>query len=218
MNKLTLTILITTILVAGCSIKPPAQSENTPIENSVISTSGSVMEPDPTIEANTEPNQETTADTAEKDEALEKATSEISFVTCMESLYNEDRGKYDYLKNKFAELYPDLRVYDAGAYCELSSGNQLVSFSHFTASGKIEDASQTIVLFDANNNQLTATIDFYCETIGDLGYPIFQSIDNNIVTMRCSSGDAGASIKQIYELDIDTFEFNFIKEEDTRYN
>lgn len=132
-----------------------------------------------------------------------------SLVSCTKSLYLDNRNQYDFWEAKFSKLYPNLKVYDAGAYCKLSNGDQLVSFSHFSQDKT--KAGQTIILFDKNNNLLKATDGFYCQTMGDLGYPVFDSIKDNKVIMSCSSGDAGYSLKQTYELNLDTFKFNLIK-------
>ncbi|EKD79137.1 MAG: hypothetical protein ACD_41C00156G0007 [uncultured bacterium] len=137
-----------------------------------------------------------------------KKETKMSFVSCMDSLYVDRRDYYSYWKGKFSGLYPNLRVYDAGAYCELNDGNQLISFSHFPADGEVSGTGQTIVLFDKKDNMLKATENFDCQTIGDLGYPVFASLEDNIVTMTCSSGDAGQLLKSTYELDLETFEFS----------
>lgn len=142
------------------------------------------------------------------DQGAAKEETKMSFVSCMDSLYVDRRDYYSYWKGKFSGLYPNLRVYDAGSYCELNNGNQLISFSHFPTDGEVAGTGQTIILFDEEDKVLKATENFHCQTMGDLGYPVFESLEDNIVTMTCSSGDAGQFLKSTYELDLETFEFS----------
>ncbi len=149
-------------------------------------------------------------------------TSEMLFLFCDDSIFLDRPKEYDFWESRFSELYPDLNVYDAGAYCRLNTGGRLISFSHFSKDSKglsgkelMDKAGQTIILFDASNTLLRATEGFYCKTSGDLGYPTFKSLIDGKVIMNCESGDAGWHFKSTYELDFDTFDFRLINEEVT---
>jgi len=139
------------------------------------------------------------------------AIKELSFKSCIDSLYQDNRFQYDFWKNKFATLHPGFRsIYDAGSYCELSDGTKLISFSHFATTDP-KSAGQTISLFDGNNNLIRETKGFYCKTIGDLGTPKFDSIKDSKVRLSCSSGDAGYVAKQEYELNLSNFTYVELK-------
>lgn len=200
--KITLGVLIIAVVVGGGIYWYTSTEEEVQV----------IEHPESTTEvvAESETQKETENDTPQEivEEGIKK-----SFVLCIDSLYSYNRDQYNVWKTKLSELYPSLRVYDVGAYCELNNGNKLISFSHFPANGEISVAGQTIILFDENNNILKATQNFYCQTIGDLGYPVFKSLENDIVTMTCSSGDAGHFLKSTYELDLNTFEFRLINED-----
>lgn len=145
------------------------------------------------------------------------------FVSCIDSLffyskekieageYEEGESDYTLWKERFAELYPELDVYDAGAYCELEGGQKLISFSYFDPSIEsdkpLDQGGQMIILFDENDNKLKATEGFYCPTLGDLGYPTLESLEEGMVTMSCNSGDAGQIVKKMYQLKLESFEY-----------
>lgn len=131
--------------------------------------------------------------------------SAFTFVSCSDSLYSDSPEQYEAWEQKFSELYPNLRVYDAGAYCVLNNDYQLISFSYFSTDGTVNNAGQVVALFDGNDQLLKTTENFRCNTMGDLGYPVFMSLENSVVTMMCSSGDAGHYLRETYELHLDTF-------------
>lgn len=134
-------------------------------------------------------------------------TSTFTFVSCSDSLYSDSPEQYEAWEQKFSELYPDLRVYDAGAYCVLNNDYQLVSFSYFSTDGTVNNAGQVVALFDERDQLVKATENFRCNTMGDLGYPVFTSLEKGVVTMVCSSGDAGNYLRETYELHLDTFAY-----------
>jgi len=150
----------------------------------------------------------------EDDENFENASpnQSISFKLCIDSLYSDDIEKYNFWEATFILLHPQLKIYDAGSYCDLTDGTKLVSFSHFASSDSIS-AGQTIILFDSDNNVIKETEDFYCQTIGDLGTPRFDSIDNGIVQLSCNSGDGPVALHQFYELNLDDFSYIFLRKE-----
>jgi hypothetical protein len=132
---------------------------------------------------------------------------------CIE-LRAEDPAQYDYWVARFTSLHPTLRVYDAGSYCELNDGTQLVSFSFFKPqdgewSGVTKDtAGQSIALFDREGNLLAETEGLFEKTLGDLGYPRIGLVENGIVTFSFSSGDGEAVSHQSYELRLGDFSFS----------
>jgi hypothetical protein len=52
-------------------------------------------------------------------------------INCLNDLYTENKTKFNFFRTKFEEIFPNYSVYDAGAYCSLPNGNQLVSYSLF---------------------------------------------------------------------------------------
>jgi len=142
--------------------------------------------------------------------------SQIITMNCKDDLYNSDRSQYDFWKNKFTKLHPEFRtIYDAGSYCELSDGRKLISFSHFKTTDP-KSAGQTIALFDSNNNLIKETKNFYCQTLGDLGTPKLDSIDNNKVRVKCVSGDAGLVATQVYEINLNDFTYTELENRSER--
>ncbi len=123
---------------------------------------------------------------------------------CLKSLY-EDMDAYDYWEERFTATFPDLDVYDAGAYCELEDGTKLVSFSYFYDNELDPGAGQMVVLFDQANQLLKSTDDFVCPTLGDVGYPKFDSIESDILNMYCGVLDPASPYHVKYKLNLDTF-------------
>jgi hypothetical protein len=209
-SKIVLTILITAIVVGGGVFLYTKMKQREPF----------IQQSKPITETVTESETKRVTDSGTMQKSVEEK-AKISFVSCADSLYSDNRAQYNFWQAKFSELYPDLRVYDAGAYCELNNGNQLISFSYVPVDGEIpEEVGQTIILFDKNNDVLKATENFHCLTLGDIGYPKFKSLEKNKVTMTCSSGDAGNFLELTYELDLDTFEFSLTSRYESypRYN
>lgn len=141
-------------------------------------------------------------------------TAKVSAKSCISSLYSDDRAKYDFWKNKYGSLHSEFQMYDAGSYCLLSNGTQLVSFAYFKRGGSQEGgaigpnaAGQSIALFDANNNLVRETRNLYEHTLGDLGSPRIDSVSNGKVQFSFSSGDAGVSVKQSYQMTLSDFNF-----------
>ncbi len=209
-SKIVLTILITAIVVGGGVFWYTSMQQREPF----------IQQSKPITETVTESETKKVTEINTTQESIEGKKG-MSFVSCSESLYSDNRAQYHFWQAKFSELYPDLKVFDAGAYCELNNGNQLISFSHVPVGGEIpEEQGQTIILFDKNNDVLKATENFQCVTLGDVGYPTFKSLEKNKVTMTCSSGDAGNFLELTYELDLDTFEFSLTSRYESypRYN
>ncbi len=117
----------------------------------------------------------------------------IVFSECVDSLCEADRDAYSSWKKKFMKLHPEYGgIYDAGSYCELSDGTQLVSFSYFLKTDHGKDG-QAVVLFDGRGNVLKEPQGFRCRTIGDTGTPKFDSLAEGKLGLRCVSAGAGQS-------------------------
>jgi hypothetical protein len=147
------------------------------------------------------------------EEVRKRKIAAITFSECIDSLYRSDRNAYASWKGKFKAMHPEYSsIYDAGSYCALSDGTQLVSFSYFAASDH-KEKGQAIVLFDSEGEALKETQDFFCKTLGDLGTPKFDSLQDGKAGLSCVSVDAGQKAEQIYELDLDTFAYTLIRDD-----
>ena len=126
----------------------------------------------------------------------------ISVIESLKFNYNS----YDFWESEISALFPntDIDAYDVCDYCKLSNGYQLISLNY---------KEQSIILLDNNNTVLKSTEKFYCRTYGDRGCINIESIADNKAIISCFSSDHGGSLKQIHELNLDTFKFRLIKEE-----
>jgi hypothetical protein len=146
---------------------------------------------------------------AKIDKKNARTVAPISWINCLNNLYTNDRQKYTLFETKFEEIFPHYSVYDAGAYCTLPNGNQIVSYSFFinkTAS-TWDDSRQIFVLFDSNNNYILKSNIIFCQPMGDVGYFKFTNTSslNSIIT-TCTVGDAGHTASMTVELNGETLE------------
>jgi len=133
----------------------------------------------------------------------------VSSINCLNNLYTDDKLKYTLFETKFEEIFPNYSVYDAGAYCSLPNGNQLVSYSFFINKtvSTWDDSRQIFVLFDSNNNYMLKSNIIFCQPMGDVGYFKFTDTSslNSIIT-TCTVSDAGHSASMSVELNGETLE------------
>jgi len=125
----------------------------------------------------------------------------ILFSSCTKSLYSYNPNQYNFWKTKFNNINKDIRAYDAGAYCKLSNGKQLISFSYFTIENNIP--GQTITLFDSNNNLEKTTKNFSCNIKEKWIYPVFNGISNNNIHISCQSKNGE---KETFTLSLETWQ------------
>ena len=149
--------------------------------------------------------------TPNADTLASQGTSEVTPIgieSCISSLYTENRTQYDYWKRRYGDMHPEYAMYDAGSYCLLNDGTQLVSFSFFKKTGGTPGAAgQSIALFDAKGTLIRETNGLVQKTLGDVGTPRIDALKAGKVFFSFSSGDAGATMKQTYELQLSDFSF-----------
>lgn len=119
-------------------------------------------------------------------------------------------------RKKYASLHPEFNPgwTDAGAYCSLPDGTQLVSFSFSgRPSGREYDVlGQSIALFDSRGILLNETKGLYQRTLGDHIPPYIDDVSNGIAYFGFLSGDAGILVQQKYILRLQDFSFKLISE------
>ncbi len=133
-------------------------------------------------------------------------TASLTLKNCVDDLATSDMEKYDFLKSLYAGFHPELSVTDAGSYCEFSNGMKIVSFAYQALDGEATPG-QSIAVFDADNNYINETADFYCPTLGDLLTPHFKSLNEGMLTLYCWSGDGAIGRYEEYSLNLSDFSY-----------
>lgn len=133
---------------------------------------------------------------------------DVSKGDCVDNLQaRQDRKQFNVWLGRLTELYPRFRkIYDVGAYCHLSDGKQLISFSHFTTTDP-NTGAQTVALFSENNELLKDVTHVFCPNLGDLLTPEFHNLSDNAVTLSCTGFDAGHTATVVFDLNLTTFEY-----------
>ena len=156
------------------------------------------------------PTQEDKVQVVPPSPTTEVALDQISIRSCTQISYQQNRSQFEIWKEIFTKTHPQFRrVYDVGTHCELSNGNQLVTFSYF---GSTEPASQgqTVVLFDSNRNLLHETKDLNCQAYGDAPTPFIDSLENDKLYVSCRVADKDGNLtvkKEKFLVDMDAFSF-----------
>ncbi len=121
-----------------------------------------------------------TENTIDTVDSVDRPT-EFTLGACVQNIYEENRMQYNSWEGVFTELFPELKVYDAGASCELTTLDEtyyLVTFSYFNS----DTANQMVALFDSDAN-LQNKAEFKCDTLGDLGYAKINNLSGTTLSL-----------------------------------
>ena len=137
----------------------------------------------------------------------------LTLKNCIDNLAEDDLVKYDFLKFLYAGFHPELSVAEAGSYCEFSNNMKIVSFSYQLAEEPVT-SGQSMAVFDADNNYINETSNFYCPTLGDLLTPHFKSLSEGVLASYCWSSDGAVGRYEEYNLNLADFSYEKTKSEE----
>ena len=96
--------------------------------------------------------------------------------------------------------------------CTFSNDYYLVSFSDFPQSGIVKFYENKILLLDKNYTLLRYTSGIKCKNAGEVFSPDIKDVFNDKARLICEAGDGGYKLYQEFALDLNTFEFEIIKD------
>lgn len=146
--------------------------------------------------------------TTEKDNSPKTEDPSISINDCADFTGNNNSSAF--LDEWQARLSNNFSVYATIQHCNLSDGRSLVSFK------KSENKLPPALALYNNQNKLVKNTEFDCKALGGDGPALYiKELNEDTITVYCRDGHLGESVKQTFEVNINTFEKRLVDEEST---
>lgn len=158
--------------------------------------------------------QENVTDSVSNAPIVQHNVEGLSAAACIRLFSEENRDAYNFWVSIFNKVHPEFLLYGAGTHCLLTDGTHLVSYSFFKgdpAENQHVGVGQSIMWFDKDYNLIDETKDLYQQTIGDIGTPGIESVNDGKALFLIGGSDIELTIEVEYELNLRDFSYKVTK-------